>query len=161
MKPGLLAAAGMVCVTVSACGGTGVPARDSHPVASTTTPTDEGYVLPSSSGATTAAPNAFDATRACQQSVPPGSTSLLAAATTVGEVRDFRAGPPGPTGEPAAMWPDAFPGANPTDPAAWCTAVYTNGVAAYYVVSPGQPVLDLGRESGLTEPPPPGPPRIE
>ena len=25
----------------------------------------------------------------------------------------------------------------------------------------GQPVLDLGRESGLTEPPPPGPPRIE
>lgn len=149
-----------LCLVVSGCSGADSTTATSRERAVVTTRAEDGSLPLGPLSVATKPPEVFDAVQACTEAVPDGFEFFNAAATVVNDVREFGAGPPGNDGQPSPLWPDAFPAAGATDPAAWCTASDGNGTYAIYVVSPDQPTLDLGRQS-LAEPPPPGPPRIE
>jgi hypothetical protein len=157
MTPRRVVAAGFIGMALTACGGTSASSSQPDPASMPSAP---GGRSSSNSKPTSLPSDRFDATHACRSDVPVGFEFFGAAATTVAEVRNFSAGPPGESGDPVPLWPEAFPDVPSTAPAAWCTAVDDTETYAFYAVSPGQPALDLGRESGI-ESPPPGPPRIE
>jgi hypothetical protein len=93
----------------------------------------------------------------CATAVPAGYEFYNSQASTVGEIRHFTGGPaPG-----SRLWPDAFPASADADAAVWCRG--TDGVSSYvaYVVTADGVSEVLGYETGITSPPPPGPPRIE
>lgn len=159
MSPRIALVAIVMCAVVAACDSQQEATADAD--SSTTTQVLPPDTTPITTGAGNVAPTDFDDVAACTSALPGGFQFFGAEVTSVGAVRDFRAGPPTADGEPAPMWPNAFPAATSSDPAAWCIAVDASETYAFYVATPGHPALDIGHQSGLAEPPPPGPPRIE
>jgi hypothetical protein len=145
-------------VTVAACDTESGTTPEADPTTTAEVPARSDVTT---TGAGSAPGSTFDVVATCTSSAPTGYQFFSAEATTVGAVRDLRAGPMTTDGDPAQMWPDAFPDAASSDPAGWCIAVDASATYAFYAVTPGQPTLDIGNQSGLPEPPPPGPPRIE
>jgi hypothetical protein len=97
-----------------------------------------------------------EADAVCRLWVPDGYEFFNAAATTVGEIREFEGGP-APGGK---LWPDAFTGVDPDAFAAWCRGFGGGQRYVAYVATPGATGLVLGYET-LLDLPPPGPPRVE
>ena len=147
-----------LAVVLGACSSTSAPTSDPAAPPTAAVPSDS---VTRTVEIVTTEDAAFDAAAACAAAAPTTAEGVDALATTVGEIRTFAAGPPGTSGAPPPLWPDAFAGVSPTTPAAWCTIAEGGGSYLHLAVSPGQPALELGREDGLTTPPPPGPPRVE
>ena len=145
----LIAVAGL---TVASCGSDLSGTRGSV----STSPDPSQFVTPPTGDTA----SAFDPKAACQAAVPAGYHYFNLQATTVGDVRAFAAGPLTTDGVPPVLWPNAFPDAPPTAPAAWCTGVDGGETYVYYVVSRNQPLFVIGTEVGI-DPPQPGPPHIE
>lgn len=147
---GLLIA--VVGLTVASCGS---DLSGTHGSVSTT-PDPSRLVAPP----TVDTASAFDPKAACEAAVPAGYHYFTLQATTVGDVRAFAAGPLTTDGVPPVLWPNAFPDAPPTAPAAWCTGFDSGETYVYYVVSRDQPMFVIGTEGGI-DPPQPGPPHIQ
>ncbi len=103
--------------------------------------------------AATATGNA-DAT--CQAWVPEGYHFFNAAPTTVGEIREFRGGP-----ADNRLWPDAFAGSDSATLRSVVSRVRRGTGLRHLRGVSWRVSIVVGHESGIVEPPPPGPPRIE